>query len=49
VLERGMEGILTELPENNVSRINEKVSYKVPAPAIHLFLQTRFEFNENGG
>ena len=27
---QGMEGILTELYENNVSRINEKVSCKVP-------------------
>jgi len=44
-----MDCILTELSENNVSRINEKVSYKVPALAIHLFLQTHFEFNENGG
>jgi len=26
VMGRGMEGILTELPENNVSRINEKTS-----------------------
>jgi hypothetical protein len=30
---RGMEAILTELYENNVSRINEKVSNKVPIPA----------------
>ena len=31
---RGMEGILTELSENKVSRINEKVSCKVPALAV---------------
>ncbi len=33
VMRGGMDCILTELSENNVSRINEKVSYKVPAPA----------------
>jgi hypothetical protein len=31
-----MEGILTELSENDISRINEKVFYKVPALAIPL-------------
>ena len=32
---RGMEGILTELSENKVSRINEKVSCKVPVIYKH--------------
>ena len=35
---RGMEVILTELYENKVSRINEKVSYKVPVPGRYYYL-----------
>jgi len=29
-----MEGILTELSQNDISRINEKVSCKVPVLAV---------------
>ncbi len=45
----GMDCILTELSENNVSGINEKVFYKVPAVAVSGIYKTCFEFNENGG
>jgi hypothetical protein len=43
-----MEVILTELSENNVSRINEKVSCKVPALAVSVIYKHVFQGEKNG-
>jgi hypothetical protein len=44
VMGRGMGVILTELYENNVSRINEKTSHWVPARIISVIYKQALKF-----